>query len=192
MSGVACAWAPPGDALYRAYHDLEWGAPERDPRALWEKLALDGFQAGLSWITVLRKRAALREAFAGFDPEQVARFDEAKVAELLTDARIIRSRAKIAATISGARLYLDMRERGEDFSAYLWGFVDGRPIVNRWRHYQEAPAATPLSEAIAKDLQRRGFKFCGPVIVYAFLQAVGVVNDHELGCARWQACQTQV
>jgi DNA-3-methyladenine glycosylase I len=189
-SAVPCPWAPPQDALYRAYHDHEWGVPERCSRALWEKLVLDGFQAGLSWITILRKREALRAAFDGFDPQRVARFDEARVAVLLQDASIIRSRAKIAAAIEGARLYLAMAERGEDFSRYLWGFVDGRPIVNRWAAMREAPTATPLSEAIAKDLKRRGFKFCGPTIVYAFMQAVGMVNDHEVGCPRWAAVQT--
>jgi len=182
---LACGWAPAGDALYRRYHDEEWGVPERESRALWEKLTLDGFQAGLAWITVLRKRQALREAFDGFDPERVARFDAARRAALLEDARIIRSRAKIDAAIEGARLYLAMRDRGEDFSSYLWGFVDGQPIVNRWDHYKQAPASTPLSERIAKDLKRRGFKFCGPTIVYAFMQAVGMVNDHEQSCPRW-------
>ena len=185
----ACAWAPLGDPLYRGYHDHEWGVPERDPRALWEKLALDGFQAGLAWITVLRKREALRAAFGGFDPERVARFGEAEVGALLANPGIIRSRAKIASTIHGARVFLEMQERGEDFSEYLWGFVHGAPIINRWAHYKQAPAATPLSETIAKDLQQRGFKFCGPVIVYAFMQAVGMVNDHEITCPRWAEVQ---
>lgn len=186
---LPCAWAPAHDPLYRGYHDEEWGVPERDSRALWEKLALDGFQAGLAWITILRKREGLRAAFDGFDPELVARFDEARRAALLADTRIIRSRAKIDATIQGARLYLDMRERGEHFADYLWGFVDGQPIINTWEHYKQAPTASPVSERIAKDLKRRGFKFCGPVIVYAFMQAVGMVNDHECACPRWSAVQ---
>lgn len=191
-AAVPCPWAPPGDALYRGYHDHEWGVPERCSRALWEKLVLDGFQAGLAWITILRKREALRAAFDGFDPERVARFDEARIALLLQDAGIIRSRAKIMAAVRSARLYLDMAGRGEDFAAYLWDFVDGRPIINQWTGRGQLPAATPISETIAKDLKRRGFQFCGPVIVYAFMQAVGMVNDHETGCPRWRAVQTQV
>lgn len=177
-----CGWANPADPLYCAYHDEEWGVPERDPRALWEKLVLDGFQAGLAWITILRKRESLRAAFDGFDPVKVARYDEKRIGVLLQDAGIIRSRAKIEAAIGGARIYLDMADRGEDFAAYLWAYVDGRPVQNKWKSYREAPTATPVSEAIAKDLKRRGFKFCGPVITYAFMQAVGMVNDHQTGC----------
>jgi DNA-3-methyladenine glycosylase I len=176
------------DPLYRSYHDLEWGVPERRAAALYEKLVLDGFQAGLAWITILRKREALREAFDEFDPERVARFDDAKVASLMADARIIRSPRKIASAIKSAQAYLEMMERGDDFAAYLWGYVDGRPVQNAWAHYKEAPAATPLSERIAKDLKRRGFGFCGPTIVYAFMQAVGMVNDHEVGCPRHREC----
>ena len=179
-----CSWVGAGDTLYHAYHDLEWGVPERDSRALYEKLMLDGFQAGLAWITVLRKRDALRAAFDGFDPERVARYTDEDIARLLADARIIRSRAKITAAVAGARTFLAMRERGEDFSAYLWNFVDGRPIQNTWRHSRDAPTSTDLSTAIARDLKRRGFMFCGPTIVYAFMQAVGMVNDHEQGCWR--------
>jgi DNA-3-methyladenine glycosylase I len=183
-----CGWVNPADPLYCAYHDEEWGMPERDPRALWEKLVLDGFQAGLAWITILRKRETLRAAFDGFDPAKVARYDEKRIGLLLQDAGIIRSRAKIEAAIAGARAWLDMAERGEDFSAYLWGFVDGRPVQNAWRGYRDAPTATPVSEALAKDLKRRGFKFCGPVITYAFMQAVGMVNDHETACPRHRVC----
>jgi DNA-3-methyladenine glycosylase I len=172
------------DPLYCDYHDTEWGVPERDPRALYEKLMLDGFQAGLAWITILRKRETMRRAFDQFAPEKIARYDEKKVTALLEDPGIIRSRAKIEAAISGARTYLDMRERGQDFSAYLWAFVDGAPIQNSWKHYRDGPTATPISEALSKDLKKRGFKFCGPVIVYAFMQAVGMVNDHEVGCPR--------
>jgi DNA-3-methyladenine glycosylase I len=185
-----CGWVRPADdALYCAYHDEEWGVPERDPRALYEKLILDGMQAGLAWITILRKRESLRAAYRGFEPEKVARFGQTDIERLLADPGIIRSRAKIEAAIKGARVFLDMRERGEDFSAYLWGFVDGRPIQNEWRRFADAPTATTLSTAIAKDLKRRGFNFCGPVIVYAFMQAVGMVNDHEVACPRWRAVQ---
>jgi DNA-3-methyladenine glycosylase I len=183
-----CGWADPKDALYCAYHDEEWGVPERDPRALWEKLVLDGFQAGLAWITILRKRESLRAAFDGFDPEKVAHYSEKRIGVLLNDPGIIRSRAKIEATIAGARLYLDMAERGENFSDYLWAYVDGRPVQNRWKSYRDAPTATPISEAIAKDLKQRGFKFCGPVITYAFMQAVGMVNDHQASCPCHARC----
>ena len=172
------------DPLYLAYHDEEWGVPEYDSRALWEKLVLDGFQAGLAWITILRKREAFRAAFADFDPEVVARFGEADRARLMADAGIVRSNAKIDAAISGARIWLDMRERGEDFSAFLWAFTDGKPIQNHWGSIGEVPAETPLAAEIAKVLKAKGFKFCGPVIVYAFLQAVGMVNDHLTGCFR--------
>lgn len=184
----ACAWARPDDALYRAYHDHEWGVPEYDPRALWEKLVLDGFQAGLSWITILRKRESLRSAFAGFDPEHVARFDAADRARLMADPGIIRSGAKIDAAITSARVYLDFAARGQDFSAFVWDFVDGRPIVNSWRNFREAPAQTPQSERLAKALHGQGFRFCGPVIVHAFMQATGMVNDHEIHCPRHAAC----
>jgi len=184
-----CNWVNAADPLYCAYHDEEWGVPERDARALWEKLVLDGFQAGLSWITILRKRDAFRAAFDDFNPAKVARYGDRQIARLLADPGIVRSRAKIDATIAGARLYLDMAERGEDFADYLWNFVDGRPLQNRWATFREVPASTPLSETIARDLKARGFKFCGPVIVYAFMQAVGMVNDHETGCPRHSACK---
>jgi DNA-3-methyladenine glycosylase I len=158
--------------------------PERDPRALWEKLVLDGFQAGLAWITILRKREAFRAAFAGFDPDQVARFGEADRARLMADAGIVRSNAKIDAAINGARIYLDMRERGENFADFLWSFTDGRVVQNAWDGVGQVPAQTPLAAEMAKALKARGFKFCGPVIVYAFMQAVGMVNDHVTGCFR--------
>ena len=180
-----CGWVNPADALYSAYHDEEWGVPEYDPRALWEKLVLDGFQAGLAWITILRKREAFRTAFANFDPEVVARFGEADRARLMDDAGIVRSGAKIDAAIRGARVWLDMRERGEDFSAFLWGFVDGSPIQNRWEAISQVPAQTPAAAEMAKALKAKGFNFCGPVIVYAFMQAVGMVNDHTTGCFRY-------
>lgn len=183
-----CGWATSTDPLYCAYHDEEWGVPERDPRALWEKLVLDGFQAGLAWITILRKRESLRAAFDGFDPEKVARYNEKRIERLLRDTSIIRSRAKIEAAIGGARLYLDMAGRGEDFADYLWKYVDGRPVQNKWKTCSDAPTATPVSEAIAKDLKKRGFKFCGPVITYAFMQAVGMVNDHQTSCPCHARC----
>ncbi|MEO8813317.1 MAG: DNA-3-methyladenine glycosylase I [Caulobacteraceae bacterium] len=179
-----CAWADPRDDLYRGYHDQEWGVPEYDSRALWEKLVLDGFQAGLSWITILRKRAAFRDAFAGFEPAAVARFGEADRARLMADAGIVRSGAKIDAAISGARAWLDMAERGEDFSAFLWRFTDGRPRLNAWPSVAEVPAQTPVAAEMARALKAKGFKFCGPVIVYAFMQATGMVNDHVVGCFR--------
>jgi DNA-3-methyladenine glycosylase I len=179
-----CGWANPADALYVGYHDEEWGVPEHDPRALWEKLVLDGFQAGLAWITILRKREAFRAAFHGFDPEIVARYGEADRARLMADAGIIRSGAKIDAAIRGARIWLDMRERGEDFSAFLWAFVDGAPIQNRWTEIGQVPAQVPIAADMARALKAKGFNFCGPVITYAFMQAVGMVNDHLVGCFR--------
>ena len=179
-----CAWANPADALYCAYHDEEWGVPEWDARALWEKLVLDGFQAGLAWITILRKREAFRAAFADFDPDRVARFGDEDRARLMADAGIVRSNAKIDAAIGGARIFITLRDRGEDFSAFLWDFVGGAPIQNRWASVHEVPAATPASATMAKALKARGFKFCGPVIVYAFMQAVGMVNDHVVTCSR--------
>ena len=179
-----CAWAQRGDALYEDYHDTEWGVPEYDSRALWEKLVLDGFQAGLAWITILRKREAFRAAFANFDPEVVARFGPEDRARLMADAGIIRSNGKIDAAIAGARLYLDMRERAEDFSEFLWAFTDGKPITNHWSTVGEVPAQTPLAAGMAKALKAKGFKFCGPVIVYAFMQATGMVNDHVVDCFR--------
>ena len=173
-----------GDALYEAYHDTEWGVPVWDSRALWEKLVLDGFQAGLSWITILRKREAFQKAFAGFDPEIVARFGEADRARLMSDAGIVRSNAKIDAAIGGARIYLDMRDRGEDFSDFLWGFVGDQPVRNHWAAFADAPTQTPMAVEMSKGLKAKGFKFCGPVIVYAFMQAVGMVNDHMTFCFR--------
>jgi DNA-3-methyladenine glycosylase I len=184
-----CTWkGMNGDPFYEAYHDHEWGVPEWDSRALWEKLVLDGFQAGLSWITILRKREAFRAAFADFDPEKVARFDENDRARLMADAGIIRSNGKIDAAISGARIYLDMRERGEDFGEFLWDMVGGAPIQNQWRA-GEVPAQTPLAVDMAKALKAKGFKFCGPVIVYAFMQATGLVNDHLVTCFRHEECK---
>ena len=177
-----CAW-PGTDPLYVAYHDTEWGVPEFESRALWEKLVLDGFQAGLSWITILRKREALRSAFAGFDPEIVARFTETDVDRLLQDAGIIRSRAKIVAAIDSARITLDLREKGLEFKDFIWQIQDHKPQVNHFRK-GEIPTQTKTSEELAKLLKSKGYKFCGPVIVYAFMQAVGMVNDHVVDCFR--------
>ena len=182
-----CPWrGMAGDPLYEPYHDTEWGVPEYDPRALWEKLVLDGFQAGLAWITILRKREAFRAAFADFDPEIVARYGDADRARLMADAGIVRSNAKIDAAISGARIWLDMRDRGEDFSEFLWAFVGGAPVQNTWTGFGEVPTQTPEAQAMAKALKAKGFKFVGPVIVYAFMQAVGMVNDHTTVCFRHQ------
>jgi len=176
-----CAWAE-SDPLLREYHDTEWGVPERDSRALWELLMLEGFQAGLAWITVLRKRDAFRKAFKGFDPRKVARFKETDIKRLLNDAGIIRSRAKIEATIQAARIYLEMQKTGEDFAAFLWGIVGGKPI----RSEGPIAAQTPVAEEMSKQLKRRG-KFVGPVIVYAFMQAAGMANDHSPTCFRRNA-----
>ena len=176
-----CSWARGDDPLMARYHDEEWGVPQRDPRMLWEMLVLEGFQAGLSWRTILHKREAFRKAFAGFAPEKVARFGDKQVEKLLQDPGIIRSRAKIEATISAAKIYGDMRERGEDFADFCWSFTDGKVLKGDGLH---VPASTPKSEEISKELKRRGFKFVGPVIVYAWMQAVGIVNDHAVGCFR--------
>ena len=175
-----CAWCGT-DPLYVAYHDTEWGVPEYDARARWEKLVLDGFQAGLAWITILKKREAFRAAFDGFDPDRVAAYGAADRARLMADAGIVRSGAKIEATIRGARVFVEMRDRGEDFSGWLWSFVDGKPIQNL---SIDRPTQTPESVAMAKALKARGFGFCGPVIVYAFMQATGMVNDHDADCFR--------
>ena len=182
-----CPW-PGVDPLYVRYHDAEWGVPERDSRALWEKLVLDGFQAGLSWITILRKREAFRAAFAGFNPAAVAAFGPADVDRLLGDAGIVRSRAKIKGAVGNARAYLAQQERGEDFAPWLWSFVGDASLTNRWDSAGQVPAETPLSQDISKALKSRGYKFCGPVIVYAFLQACGLVNDHLTGCFRHAEC----
>lgn len=185
---IRCDWRGlAGDPLYESYHDQEWGVPERDPVRLWEKLVLDGFQAGLSWITILRKRDAFRAAFADFDPEAVARFGDNDRARLLLDAGIVRSAAKIDAAISGARIFLEMREAGVDFSDFLWTFTGGRPIQTWCENLQAVPVETALSREIAAALRARGFRFCGPVIVYAFMQAVGMVNDHLVTCHRHTA-----
>lgn len=181
---VRCGWVSPNDALYCAYHDTEWGVPEYDSRALFEKLILDGFQAGLSWLTILRKRDNFRAAFDGFQPEKIARYNEKKVERLLSDPGIIRHRGKIEATVAGARAWLEIMEGRETFSDWVWGFVDGRPVQNAWPDLASVPTETEMSRALSKALKAKGFKFCGPTIVYAFAQAVGMVNDHTTDCHR--------
>jgi DNA-3-methyladenine glycosylase I len=185
---IRCPW-PKEDALYVAYHDEEWGVPEYDDRALYEKLVLDGFQAGLSWITILRKRENFRRAFDGFVPAKIARYTPKKIERLMQDAGIVRNRAKIEGTVLSARGWLEAMDKGPGFSALLWDFVDGTPKVNRFKTMGQVPAETPISRAMSKELAQRGFKFVGPTIVYAFMQAVGMVNDHLTGCHRHQAVQ---
>ncbi|MDO5643645.1 MAG: DNA-3-methyladenine glycosylase I [Paracoccus sp. (in: a-proteobacteria)] len=180
-----CGWCG-SDEIYQEYHDTEWGVPERDPRALWEKLVLDGFQAGLSWITILRKRDSFREVFEGFDPERVALWGEKQVNLALQNPGIIRHRGKIEGTIRSAKLFLEI-ESAEGFTPWLWGFVDGRPIQNDWAELAQVPAATDASGAMSKALKKKGFTFCGPVICYAFMQATGMVNDHVTTCHRHAA-----
>jgi DNA-3-methyladenine glycosylase I len=178
-----CAWAG-DDPIYVAYHDEEWGVPEYDDRALYEKLVLDGFQAGLSWITILRKRDNFRRAFDGFVPEKIARYSPKKVEALMQDAGIVRNRAKIEGAILSAQAYLEIMDKDPSFSKLLWGFVDGKPKINHFRSRSQVPAETPLSRKISKELIGRGFKFVGPTIVYAFMQAIGMVNDHVVKCHR--------
>lgn len=183
---VRCAWAQ-GHSLLREYHDEEWGVPVHDDRELFEKLVLDGAQAGLSWLTILKRRDGYRRAFEGFDPERIARYGPADVDRLLSDRGIVRNRKKIESAVANARAYLALREELGSFSDYLWSFVDGRPIVNRFTSVQEVPAETEISRRLSRDLRRRGFSFVGPTIVYAFMQAVGMVNDHVLDCFRRDA-----
>jgi len=182
-----CSW-PKDDALYIAYHDEEWGVPEYDDRALYEKLVLDGFQAGLSWITILRKRENFRRAFDGFVPEKIARYTPKKVERLMADAGIVRNRAKIEGAVLSARAFLEVMEKGPGFSKLLWDVADGKPKENRFRTSRQIPADTAVSRVMSKELALRGFKFCGPTIVYAFMQAVGMVNDHLVKCYRHAEC----
>jgi DNA-3-methyladenine glycosylase I len=177
-----CPWPKQDDMLYVNYHDDEWGVPEYDDRALYEKLVLDGFQAGLSWITILRKRDNFRRAFDGFNPEKIARYDARKKATLMADAGIVRNRLKVEGAVLSARAYLDVMENGPGFSAFLWNFLDGKPKINKFRDTKQVPAETALSQKMSKELSARGFKFVGPTIVYAFMQAVGMVNDHLVKC----------
>jgi DNA-3-methyladenine glycosylase I len=183
---LRCPW-PGTDPFYVAYHDSDWGVPEFDDRALFEKLILDGFQAGLSWITILRKREHFRKVFDGFDAATIVHYGPDRIEALMGDPGIVRNRMKIVGTVQSARVYLDLMEKG-GFSNYLWGFLDGRPIQNTYQAMEDVPAATPLAEAISKDLKKRGFTFCGPTIVYAFMQAVGMVNDHLVDCFRHEEC----
>ena len=178
-----CAWSE-SDDLMRNYHDVEWGVPVRDSRELWEMLQLEGFQAGLSWRTILSRREAFRKAFRGFQPEIVARFGAKEVERLMQDEGIIRARAKIEATIGNARVYLEMKKAGEEFAGFVWDFVGGKPIQNRLRDAGDVPAKTELSEALSSALKKRGFKFVGPVITYAWMEALGLVNDHVVSCFR--------
>jgi len=185
---VRCGWSAK-DPLYIDYHDREWGVPEHDPRALYEKLVLDGFQAGLAWITILRKRENFRAAFDNFDPQKIARYGKRDVNRLMKNAGIIRSAPKIEAAIRGAQLWLGIQEKESGgFTELIWKFVDGRPKINRYKTLKQIPAKTKMSEALAKELKGRGFNFCGPVIVYAFAQAIGMVNDHVVTCHRHAQC----
>lgn len=182
-----CGWCG-SDPLYVQYHDTDWGVPEYESRALFEKLILDGFQAGLSWITILRKRENFRTAFDGFKPEVIARYDRRKIERLMKDEGIVRNRLKIEGTVESAKAYLAI----DDFSAYLWGFVDGKPVQNSFSSLKQVPAETQLTQKISKDLKKRGFKFCGPTIVYAFMQACGLINDHLVTCHRHEAVKKLV
>jgi DNA-3-methyladenine glycosylase I len=181
---MRCEWAAGGDELMLAHHDEEWGAPSHDDRHLFEMLTLEGAQAGLSWSTILRKRQGYRRAFAGFDPAVVARFGAKDVERLLADPGIVRNRLKVESTVNNAARVLEVQAEHGSLDAYLWAFVDGEPIVNRWRRLSEIPAETPLSKAISKELKRRGFRFIGPTVVYAFMQSVGMVDDHTVDCFR--------
>jgi len=187
---VRCGWATT-DPLYIAYHDEEWGVPSHDERHLFEMLILEGAQAGLSWITILRRREGYRQAFDGFDPEKIARYGAKKKAALLADAGIIRNRAKVDAAIANARAFLAVREETGSCDRFLWSFVGGRPLQNRWTGFGDVPAETAESKAMSKELRRRGFSFVGPTICYAFMQAVGMVNDHTTGCFRYRQVSTR-
>ncbi len=180
-----CTWVPPNDPVYVDYHDREWGNPVHDDRTLFEFLVLEGAQAGLSWKTVLHKRLDYRIAFHGFDPDAVAGFDDAEVETLLKNPRIIRNRLKINAAVANAKAFIRVREEFGDFDSYIWAFVKGKPVVNRWATVSEVPAKTPLSDLVSRGLSRRGFKFVGSTICYSFMQAVGIINDHTTGCFRY-------
>jgi DNA-3-methyladenine glycosylase I len=184
---VRCPWASGGDPLYEAYHDEEWGVPLHDERALFELLCLEGAQAGLAWITILRKREGYRKAFHGFDPERVAAMSDAELDERMTDPGIVRNRLKVNAARKNARAFLELQAERGSFDSYLWDWVDGQPVRNAWREGGQIPAVSPLAEQISRDLRRRGFTFVGPTIVYAYLQSTGVVNDHLVSCFRYDA-----
>ncbi|HDP95797.1 MAG TPA: DNA-3-methyladenine glycosylase I [Candidatus Aminicenantes bacterium] len=189
MTRQRCAWVPLNNSLYVTYHDREWGVPVHDDRLLFEFLVLEGAQAGLSWLTVLRKREHYREAFDGFDPEKVAGYDDARIQSLLQNPGIIRNRLKVRAAVTNARAFLKVRDEFGTFSGFIWGFVDGRPIINAWKSIADVPASTPLSDTISRELQHRGFKFVGSTIVYAHMQATGMVNDHTIDCFRYRQLQ---
>ncbi len=180
-----CVW-PGNDPLYCTYHDSEWGVPVHDDQKLFEFLILEGAQAGLSWITILRKRENYREAFDEFDVDRVARYDASKIESLLQDAGIVRNRLKVMATVNNAQIFLDVQKEFDSFDAFIWRFVDGRPKQNKWRNMGEIPATTPESDAMSKELKRRGFKFVGSTICYALMQAIGMVNDHTVNCFRYK------
>jgi DNA-3-methyladenine glycosylase I len=182
-----CGWVNESDEVYCHYHDTEWGVPVRDDRALWELLCLESFQAGLSWITILRKRDAFRTAFADFNPALVAKFDQSDIERLLADTGIVRSRLKIESVIAAAKIFQDMKSKGENFAEFVWGGKDVAPVQTAWESYRDAPVSTPASEALSQRLKAKGFKFCGPVICLAYMQAAGMVNDHEVGCPRYEA-----
>ena len=184
-----CTWPLKGNALYLAYHDTEWGVPAWDDQTQFEFLILEGAQAGLSWSTILNKREGYRAAFAGFDAERIARFGKRDMARLMKDAGIVRNRLKIEAAITNARAYLEFREKQGSFAEHLWSFVGGKPIQNRFRESKEVPATSPESDAISKDLKKRGFKFVGSTIIYAHMQATGMVNDHLMSCFRYKECK---
>ncbi len=183
-----CEWAGDAPAMV-AYHDEEWGVPVHDDRTHFEFLVLEGAQAGLSWSTILNKRDGYRKAFAGFDPAQVARFTPSRVEKLLADPSIVRNRLKVESAVTNARAFLELQDEAGSFDGWLWGFVDDAPVVNGWKRLEQIPAETALSQAVSKELKRRGFRFVGPTIVYAHLQAVGVVNDHLVDCFRWAEVQ---
>lgn len=185
MSPSRCSWAPPADALYLDYHDSEWGVPVHDDRTLFEFLILEGAQAGLSWSTILKKRENYRRAFDGFDAEKIAGYGDAKVAQLLGDSGIVRNRLKVGSTVTNAAAFLEVRSEFGSFDAYIWSFSDGQPLLNRWTRPDEVPAKTSRSDAMSRDLKKRGFRFVGSTICYAFMQAVGMVNDHTTDCFRW-------
>ena len=187
MTLTRCAWVN-DDPLYISYHDEEWGVPIRDDHELFELLILEGAQAGLSWYTILKKREAYRRAFDGFDPERVARYGDEKIAALLANAGIVRNRLKVHAAIGNARAFLDLRESGTGFADFLWAFTGGKTIANAWSRLEDLPASTPVSQAMSKEFKRRGFRFVGPTICYAFMQAAGMVNDHVVTCFRWKEC----
>jgi len=185
-----CGWVAPTDPLYTHYHDTEWGRPIWDDKALFSKLIQDGQQAGLAWITILRKREEMLRVYDGFDPDKVAQYTDKDRERLLSNAGIIRSKLKINATITNAQIFVKMRdEENIDFSQYLWDFVGGKPIQNKWKNFKDAPVDSPESIAMSKDLKKRGFKFVGPVILYAFMQAVGMINDHAVGCHAYEPCK---